>query len=131
MIRYLKYLRCLIPPGPEAPAMQILAWRWAMLSISVVALVLIASANDWIPGATGFAHARADDVDAWQTTQGRYLTRLVKSDIAEDIHADKMLWCKAETSHEKQRLRAGIDELQEEYEEVAGLGKHATEPDCA
>ncbi len=144
----LTYLRCLIPPGPKATAKQVYAWRWAIAIIAVSALVIVSAANDWIPRVTGFAHAYAEDVDdkiekalapvnarltsieTSQTAQGNYITRLVKSDIAKDIHADKIAWCRADTSSEKQRLRERLDELQEEYEEAAGKGKRATEPDC-
>jgi len=98
-------------------------------------------------GVSGFA--RADDIDYKieqalepvelrllaieenQELQGIGIKRLVKSDIAKDIHADKIAWCKAETSQEKQRLRENLDDLQIEYEATVGKDKRATEPDCA
>ncbi len=153
MIKYLittaiSYLRCLIPPGPKATAKQIFAWRCGVALTAVAGLLgvfAIFGALDFI-GVSGFA--RADDVDMKiekalepvnsrlsaiednQALHGIGIKRLVKSDIAKDVHADKIAWCKAETSQEKQRLRENLDDLQIEYEEVAGPGKRVTEPDC-
>ncbi len=148
MSKYLACLRCLIPPGPEATVKQIFRWRCVIASTAVLALLgvfVIFGALERI-GMSGFA--RADDVDqkiqkalqpvnlrltsieTSQSTQGLYIVRLVKSDIAQDIHAEKRAWCRADTSQEKQRLREKLDELHQEYEKVAGTGKYATEPDC-
>ena len=146
---FLTYLRCLIPPGPKATAKQIFAWRWGVASTAVAGLLgvfVIFGAAQRI-GVSGFA--RADDIDYKieqalepvelrllaieenQELQGIGIKRLVKSDIAKDIHADKIAWCKAETSQEKQRLRENLDDLQIEYEATVGKDKRATEPDCA
>ena len=153
MIKYLitnviAYLRCVIPPGPKATAKQIFAWRCVVASTAVLGLLgvfVIFGALERI-GVSGFA--RADDVDLKiekalepvnlrlsaiednQALHGIGIKRLVKSDIAKDIHADKIAWCKAETSQEKQRLRENLDDLQIEYEAAVGKGKRATEPDC-
>ena len=148
MIKCLAYLRCLIPPGPNATPKQIFTWRCVIALTAVLGLLgvfVIFGALERV-GVSGFA--RADDIDTKiemalapvnsrllaieesQVLQGVGIRRLVKSDIAKDIHADKIAWCRANTSQEKQRLRARIDELQEEYEDAAGIGKHATEPDC-
>jgi len=75
-------------------------------------------------------NTRLQSIESHQEEQGTYIERLVKSDIAKDIYAEKVAWCKAEGNSEKQRLRRELDELQEEYERVAGNGKHATEPNC-
>ena len=145
----LTYLRCLIPPGPKATAKQIFAWRCAVALTAVVALLgvfVIFGAAERI-GVSGFARAdnidykiekalepvdlRLSAIEENQALQGIGIKRLVKSDIVKDIHADKIAWCKAETSQEKQRLRENLDDLQIEYEDTVGKDKRATEPDCA
>ncbi len=148
MSKFLAYCRSLIPPGPDATAKQIFAWRCGVASTAVLGLLgvfVIFGALERV-GVSGFA--RADDVDlkikmalqpvtarlisieTSQMTQGGYIKRLVKSDISEEIHAEKLAWCKATTSQEKQRLRENLDDMQGEYEDVTGEGKHVTEPDC-
>ncbi len=146
LFRFLPFLRFLSVPENGANARSWLVWRMSVVGVALTALVIGLAGLGWIPRLSGYAYAedidfkvkvalvpvnaRLKSIDDRQAAQGVFLTRLVKSDIAEDIHGDKLLWCKAETQHEKQRLRAGLDVLQQEYEKVAGLGQRCTEPEC-
>lgn len=148
LLRLLDFLKSLWPPGPKATAEELSAWRKVVGLTSGVALLGVlacfgaftfmgipgnASAADIdvkIAQAMAPVTARLTSIEGKQMTQGTYIERLVKSDISKDIHAEKGAWCRADEAYERQRLRENLDELQEEYEEVAGLGKRVTEPDC-
>ncbi len=144
LFRLLPFLRFLSVPENGANARSWLVWRMSVVGVALTALFIGLAGLGWIPRLSGYAYAedidfkvtaalvpvntRLGNIETSQTTQGLYLMRLVKSDIAADIHGDKLLWCKAETQHEKQRLRAGLDELQQEYKDLAGM--RCTEPEC-
>ena len=148
MSKYLAYLRCVIPPGPDATAKQIFGWRCGIASTAVLALlgvVVIFGALERF-GASGFAraadvdqkiekalapvNARLLSIETSQKAQGLNLDWLVKDRIAKNIYDKKQALCRAQSHAEKQPLLQEITELQDKYEEVAGKGKHATEPDC-
>ncbi len=147
MSKFLSYLRCLIPPGSKATAKQVFAWRSGVAATAVVALLGVGvvfgaferikilgfaraeEIDDKIEMALVPVNARLLSIETSQTTQGLYLTRLVKSDIAQDIYAEKAAWCRTDDDHEKQRLREKLDLLQQEYKDLAGM--RCTEPDCA
>ena len=146
ILKLLPFLKWLIPPREDATNGHLHGWRWAVAVTAVCGLFIGMVGLGWVPKLNGYAYAedidnkienalkpvndRLESIETSQTAQGNYLTRLVKSDIAQDIHAEKIAWCRADTSQEKQRLREKLDQLQDEYEEAAGVGKHATEPDC-
>lgn len=147
IFRLLPFLKYLVPPEDDAGPRRWLVWRSSVAGVALIALLIGLAGLGWIPAVDGFAYAediddkieralepvnlRLTSIEDSQLVSGLYLTRLVKSDIAQDIHAEKAAWCRADDSHEKQRLREKLDELQIEYEKVAGKGKAATEPDCA
>ena len=146
LFRLLPFLRFLSVPENGASPRQWLVWRGSVAGVALLSLFVGLVGLGWVPYLPGYAYAEDIDVkitkalapvtarliviERSQETQGVYLTRLVKSDIAQDIHADKRLWCRADTSQEKQRLRERLDLLQQEYEELAGVGQRVTEPDC-
>ena len=145
--RVLGFLRYLVPPAEKASYNHVLAWRWTVAVAATVALVMSVAGTGVIPRVSGYVYAadvddkiqqalapvnkKLESIDRKQTENTSYIKRLVKSDIAFEIHAEKLVWCRATESSEKQRVRRGIDDLQEEYEKVAGVGRKASEPDCA
>jgi len=147
IFRLLPFLKYLVVPEDDASPRRWLIWRLSVAGTALMALFVGLCGLGWIPAVDGFAYAediddkieaalepvntRLTSIEDSQDVQGGYLMRLVKSDIAQDIHAEKTAWCRADDDHEKQRLREKLDELQYEYEKVAGEGKSATEPDCA